>query len=477
MAKPAPPKSNFFQTALLMLAIFFGVQLLFPQNKNQGTEYYQKHLETPAQIREAMLDANAKLYDVSANRLLQTYNGLVDTEAKEKKISDATAQSRKIEAAVIAADTQYKAGLARNDTSRIRNAYHTLVGMQNRLQDTPEWKRPYAVADTKGDQRFGWAVWSGQDLYDQVVGTISQRGKHDLIWGFIPGGYALVDGLVHLTGAQPAFSYAIAALFLAFLVRAAVYPLAQKQIMSGRYMAQLVPLLNDIKKQYEGDSQTIQRKTMELYSEYGVNPVAGCLPAFVQLPLFFTVYQCMLLYQFEFQKGTFLWVNPTAAKMFPGFVAPNLGHLDPTLIVIYGIMMIVSTLMTPVSDPTQIKQQRLMGIGMSVFFTIMMFTGAFPVPGAFVLYWIFLLMFSSLQSWRAYRLPLAPLQKVNTPTGGVFPGARGGAAKSKWAARLEDMMRQAQDAQTTSPGGGPAAPTTGEFKTGTPAKHKPKKRK
>ncbi|RYG43214.1 membrane protein insertase YidC, partial [bacterium] len=471
----------FVQSLLLAVVIFLGIQLLFPNRGNSGTVVDGKTLVNSTDIRAALMEADAKLQDVTANRLYQAYDGALKEEVKAKKLTEADAQARRIEASIITADAQYKAGVARNDTARMRNAYHTVVNLHNRLQGTPEWNRAFAVPDTTADQRFGWKEWSGESLYNKVVGHISERAKSELIWGFIPGGYALIDALIHLTGAHAAYSYGFAALLLAFLVRLAVFPLAQKQIMSGRYMAQLVPLLNDIKKQYEGDQPTIQRKTMELYSEYGVNPMSGCFPALVQVPLFITVYQCMLLYQFEFQKGTFLWINPDLAKRFPGFVAPNLGHLDSLLIVVYGVMMVVSTLMTPVSDPTQIKQQRLMGIGVSVFVTVMMFTGAFPVPGAFVLYWIFLLIFSSLQSWRAYRLPLAPLQKVNTPTGGVFPGAVGKAAKGKWATRLEDMMRQAQEVQAAKPSAGgpsaPAAPSTGEFKTGTPAKHKPKKRK
>ncbi|RYG28069.1 membrane protein insertase YidC, partial [bacterium] len=324
MAKPAPSKGSFIQSLLLAIVIFMGIQLLFPNRGNSGTVVDGKTLVNSVDIRNALLDANAKLQDVTANRLYQAYDGALKEEVKAKKLTESTAEARRIEAAIITADAQYKAGLARNDTSRIRNAYHTVVNFQNRLQDTPEWKRTYSVPDTSADTRFGWKEWSGQGLYDKVVGTISDRAKSDKIWGFIPGGYALIDALIHLTGAHAAYSYGFAALLLAFLVRLAVFPVAQKQIMSGRYMAQLVPLLNDIKKQYEGDQPTIQRKTMELYSEYGVNPMAGCFPALVQVPLFITVYQCMLLYQFEFQKGTFVWITPDMAKRFPGFVAPNL---------------------------------------------------------------------------------------------------------------------------------------------------------
>src|SRR6185312_17302336 len=97
----------------------------------------------------------------------------------------------------------------------------------------------------------------------------------------------------------------------------------------------------------------------------------------------------------------------------------NLGELDPILIVIYGITMLSSTLLAPVSDPSQIKQQRLMGVGISFVWTIFMFF--WPVPSGFVLYWTFTNILSTAQSLRAYRLPLPPLRKVNAAGGGVYP--------------------------------------------------------
>jgi YidC/Oxa1 family membrane protein insertase len=260
--------------------------------------------------------------------------------------------------------------------------------------------------------------------------------------------------------------------------------------MFGRQMMQLQPLAAEIKKQYEGKPEKqaeMQKSLMALYAEYGVNPAAGCLPALVQIPLFLTVYQFMLLYQFDFSKGTFAWVNPNTSQMFPhGFVAPNLGTLDPALIIIYGVMMIVSTLLTPQSDPMQAKQQRLMGVGISIFFTVSMFFGFFPVPGAFVLYWIFLLILSTLQALRAYRLPVAPLQKVNTSAGGVHPTTFSG----KWQKKMQDMMEAAEQQQNNRGGGtsnstkpGTTKPSitggssVGDAKTGKPVTHKPKKRK
>jgi YidC/Oxa1 family membrane protein insertase len=226
---------------------------------------------------------------------------------------------------------------------------------------------------------------------------------------------------------------------------------------------------------------------MELYREYGINPLAGCFPALLQMPLFLTVYQFMLHYQFAFQKGTFLWINPSVAANTNGLTAPNLGEMDYPLIVLYGVTMLISVLMAPVSDPTQAKQQRLMSVGMSLLFAVFMFF--WPLPSAFVLYWVFTNILSSLQSYRAYRLPLAPLQKVNAAGGGVYPK---NPVAGKWMKMMEDFQAQAAQQQQADnngkSGGGNGKPTNGkpgsgqviangEVKTGTPAKHKPKKRK
>jgi YidC/Oxa1 family membrane protein insertase len=486
MAKTSS-RSNFFQTFLLMMTIFLAYNLFF--NKPTQVDTYEgKELKTLQSYREALADANARWLGNTARDLKGRVERAVDAEVSKKALTPADAEKVKLEANILLADTELKAGLARNDTGRIRTAYHTMMPIETRLKTKPEYSETISVADVSGDKRFGWKEWSPKTLHDRAISEISERSKHDLIWGLIPGGYAAIDGLVHMTGAQPGFSYWFAALILAVIVRAIVFPVAQKQMMFGRQMQQLQPLAAEIRKQYEGkpDKATeMQKKLMELYSEYGVNPAAGCLPALIQVPLFLTVYQFMLLYQFDFSKGTFAWVNQNTSQMFPtGFVAPNLGALDPTLIIIYGVMMIVSTLLTPQTDPMQAKQQRLMGIGISVFFTVTMFFGFFPVPGAFVLYWIFLLVLSTLQALRAYRLPVAPLQKVNTAAGGVYPTSLGG----KWQKKMQELMEAAesQKSGTTPPASGPknTPPTPlsgsggiGDAKTGKPVKHKPKKRK
>lgn len=486
MSKPAPPtkSQNFLQTALFMMLIFTGVQLWMQTQQAPATP--------PGDLYVALQKQNRELLDVTASHTLAQYNKVVDEQVKQKKLTADEGQKKKIEAIVWVADTQFKAGIKGNKTDRIRDAYNTLALSNRHLRDQKIWNTTFAVTDVSGDKRFGWKEWSGQSLYDRVVRTLSERDKNELVWGFIPG-YQLMDFLVHLTGANPTYSYALAGFFLALLVRSAVFKLATKQIMSGRQMSQLMPLVKEIKDKYSNDQVAQNTKTMELYKEYGVNPFAGCGPALVQMPLFYTIYQCMLHYQFEFQKGTFLWINPDVSRQTGGFVAPNLGQQDTILVIIYGVTMLVTTLLTPVSDPTQAKQQRLMGIGVTVMFTAFMFTGAVPVVSGFVLYWIFTNLLATTQSLVLYRRKLPPLEKVNTKPGGVYPKPEPKGFMGKMMAEMqkaqEEQMRKMGE-NGGEPGGGIKNPTskpsgpsptvftgTGETKTGSPAKHKPKKRK
>jgi len=151
--------------------------------------------------------------------------------------------------------------------------------------------------------------------------------------------------------------------------------------------------------------------------------------------------------------------------------------------------MVTATLLTPVSDPSQAKQQRWMGAGISIIFTFFMFTGAFPVVSGFVLYWTFTNILATAQSLRAYRMPLPPLLKLNAQGGGVLPRPT-----TKWQQMMDKMMeeqkknaeRNGKQDDSEKPDdktnrNGSAKPLTlgsqEPTKTGTPAKHKPKKRK
>ncbi len=467
MSKPTK-KGNFLQTFLIITTIWMAYVLFV-----QGTKVPQVP-QAPEQTYETLFKQNQLLLDSTIVQTANSYDQQLKEQLKAGKITAEKFDEQVLAATVLVADTQRKAALVRNDTNRLRLSYTTLKNYKDDFENSPLWTKSVDVPD---DKRSASTRWTPKELHEKTYEELNQRNHDELVYGVLPG-FEIIDFLVGITGHQQAFSYAFACFLLALIVRALIFPLAQKQLMFSRQMSQLVPLTNEVRAKFKDDPQQQQVKVMEIYKEYGINPLAGCFPALLQMPLFLTVYQFMLHYQFAFQKGTFLWINPSVSQMTNGYTAPNLGELDYPLILIYGITMLASTLMAPISDPSQAKQQRMMSIGMSVLFTGFMFF--WPLPSAFVLYWTFTNLLSMAQSFRAYKLPMPPLQKVNAAGGGVYPK---GAAGGKWMKMMEDFQKQAAEQQAADPKNGGAKPGTGqvisngEVKKGTPAKHKPKKRK
>lgn len=498
MSQPAPNR-NIWQILLFAMVVFLGMQMLFqkPQTdprtadqimtqirqdaekvKNiaaqQGSSIHdvlmqldqQKELDlqlpfdklSAAQDHEQLLLLNGLVCDQSSAKVLPMYERQIDamtTLSKEQK------EDSKLLEEMLVANTQMRAADQRNDIQRITFASDTVIRLERSSKDKPVW---HAIVNLSPAPGYDQTSLTAAQISEQVHTVAERLGKETLVWGFFPG-YQVVDFLVHLTGAVPAFSYWFGALMLAILVRLIIWPLSQKQMMWSRQMSQLTPLINEIKEQYKGKTkpeqqQEMQKRIMGLYQEYGMNPFQGCMPALLQLPLFLLVYQSMLHYRFDFQNGTFAWINPATSAATHGFIAQNLGQKDYILIVLYGISMVVAALLAPVSDPTNYRQQKIMGVSMAGLFGVMMFF--WPVPSAFILYWTFTNMLATAQSLRAYRLPLPPLVKKNAPNGGVFPTTgRPGVSK------------EGLPSSVTTNGKLNGKPKS----TGAPKIHKPKKKK
>jgi len=100
---------------------------------------------------------------------------------------------------------------------------------------------------------------------------------------------------------------------MTIIIKLVLFPLTQKQMKSMRAMQEIQPKAKWIQEKYKDDQQMLQQKTMELYKEHGVNPMGGCLPLLIQMPIFLAFYQS--LYNFQYldaaHKG-FLWINDIA---------------------------------------------------------------------------------------------------------------------------------------------------------------------
>jgi YidC/Oxa1 family membrane protein insertase len=439
----------------------------------------QQDLRTSADVLKNMHQLNKWCYDITLASDDQVLDGKLTQEVKANTLTQAEADRRGLEGAILTIDAQVKGGEYYKEYNRLQNAWYGADKLLSKYGANPLWKTMAVPVDNPS------GTWTGESLYAHVRDSLDAWNRQDLIYGFIPG-YQVIDWLVHSTGAKPYFSYWFACFLLALLVRGVIFPLSQKQMMWGRQMGQLSPLLKQLKEKYKKpeDQTELQKQTMNLYKEYGLNPMAGCLPTLIQLPLFLTVYQFMLRYRFAFQNGFFMWMNPNTHV---AFLASNLGQQDKALAVVYGITMVTSTLLMPVNDPTQVLQQRLMGVGISLVFTLSLFFGAFPVPAAFILYWTFTNILATAQSLRTYRLPLPPLQKVVAPTGGVYPTRRPSFMERMGAMMQEQMEQQSSKGPNPDQPKPPSGPTNGvaqpdrntppKPRSGNPNIRRPKRRK
>lgn len=418
------------QILLIMAMVFLGIQLFTQPNQKQNEDK-----RTAAQVFADIQKKNAELEDVTMFPELRVYEDKLRAEAKDKPDLEKQIDGKVLAAYTIYADTAMKSGLYRQQLfksgkveanygyTKVTRAYDQLRPKYEALGHSDIWKEQVPVFPTEGRPQ---TVVTPESLYADVKTTLSPMAKAEPVFLIVPG-YQLIDFLVNLTGAQPWFSYAFAAFLLALAVRLIIWPMSQKQFIWGRQMQQLQPYIKEIQEKYkkkdgkttQEDQVKMQAEIMDLYKEYGLSPFAGCLPMFIQLPFFWMVYQCMHHYKFEFTKGFFLWIHPGATTFLNVPMAPNLGEKDYFLIAAYAITMVISTMLTPVSDPANYKQQKLMGLGAAVLISVSMFF--YPLPSAFILYWTFTNILSTVQSLLVNRMQLPPLQKVATTAGGSIP--------------------------------------------------------
>lgn len=185
--------------------------------------------------------------------------------------------------------------------------------------------------------------------------------------------------------------YGIAIILLTVLVRSAMFPLSFRQTKSMQKMQALQPKLEEIKKKYADDREKQRMAMAELYSKENINPVAGCLPLFLQLPIFVGLYQS-LQSSFSLRQSSFLWgmtwVKDLAApdQLFPfGMNVPMLGpYFNLLPILAMGQMILQMIYMSPPSTTPEAKMQKQIMMFMMVF----MGTMFYKVPAGLCVYLI-----------------------------------------------------------------------------------------
>ena len=182
----------------------------------------------------------------------------------------------------------------------------------------------------------------------------------------------LLSGLVH--------NYGVTIILTTILIKIAFWPLTQTSYKSMQAMQKLQPKLKELQVVYKDDRQALNRAMMQLYREHKVNPMGGCLPMVLQIPVFFAFYNA-LLYAIELRHAPFVCWHPELWWIGRGIC--DLSIYDPSYVtpVLMGITMFIQQKMTPTTgDPAQAKVMQFMPLMFLMFFL--------KAPAGLVVYWL-----------------------------------------------------------------------------------------
>ncbi len=181
-------------------------------------------------------------------------------------------------------------------------------------------------------------------------------------------------------------NYGVAIIILTIIVKILLWPLGNKSYKSMAEMKKLQPLMTEIREKYKDDKKKMNQETMALYKTYKINPMGGCLPMVLQIPVFFALYK-MLYEAIELRHAPFfLWINDLSApdRLFRfGFSIPFMEppYGIPVLTLVMGATMFLQQKMTPIAgDPMQAKLMMFMPIIFTVIFI--------NFSSGLVLYWL-----------------------------------------------------------------------------------------
>jgi len=210
----------------------------------------------------------------------------------------------------------------------------------------------------------------------------------------------LFNAVVFLYNILPGHDFGFAIIALTTLIRIMFFPLSIRTVRSQKAMNLLNPKLQEIKQKFKDDKSAQSTETMKLYKENNINPLAGCLPLLIQLPILIALYQAFIaglkpenlnmLYGFIFNPGV---VN----KISFGFI--DITSKMPLLAIFAGGAQFIQAWVTKAqnqgSSPN--KEMAALNSQMLYFFPIMIIIIGWNLPAGLVLYWITTTVFSVLE--------------------------------------------------------------------------------
>ena len=237
-----------------------------------------------------------------------------------------------------------------------------------------------------------WIIYAGPQNYAEIRllnNQIKNRYREDYhltkaldlsIWGQLSK--VLMDILFFFYSFT--HNYGIAIILLTLLIYGILSPLTFKQFSSMQKMQVIQPEIQAIQKKFKGEPKQLQIEMMKTYRKHKVNPMAGCFPLLVQMPIIFVLYRALIDFPFS-ENPSFLWIK-------------NLGKPNIPLLLLLGGMMFLQQRITQKTQVQAAGQQQAMA-KMMQFFPIFIIVMLWSLPSGVMLYWFTSTLISVLQQF------------------------------------------------------------------------------
>ncbi len=196
--------------------------------------------------------------------------------------------------------------------------------------------------------------------------------------------------------------WGVCIMFISIIIYFSMYPMTMRSMMSMRKMQAIQPKMAGLKEKHKNNPQKLNKEMMELYKKHKVNPLGGCLPMILQLPVFIGLYQ-VLWRSVSFKGSKFLWIRDLSAPdrlfIFP-FSLPIIGNefnlLPILMIFVMAFQQRLSAKNMAAKDPQQVSQQKMMMIIMPLMMGFIFYKFA----SGLTLYFTMFYLFSTFTQWK-----------------------------------------------------------------------------
>lgn len=204
-------------------------------------------------------------------------------------------------------------------------------------------------------------------------------------------------------------NWGVAIILVSLLIYFAMYPLTMKSMVSMRKMQNLQPKIVELRAKHEKSPEKLNQEIMKLYAENKVNPLGGCLPLLLQMPVFICLYQ-MIWRSILFKGSDFLWIKDLSEPdrlLVLNQSFPIIGNEINLLPVIILFLMVIQQKITAknmvITDPNQLAQQKMMTFMMPVVLLLVFYR----IASGLTLYLAVFYIMSSFTQWRVARIAKA----------------------------------------------------------------------